>query len=261
MLTGLALVSTVLISLEFTTRLLEPVRSLIGTVVSPVRYVAHSPYFLGSELGEMMATRHMLQERNDLLEQRVLELSQAALVVSNLKRENEQLRDLLGSQARLPDAGLIAELVAVVPTVNTHQIIIDKGVNAAVEVGQAVIDSEGLFGQIVEVEQAQARVLLVTDISHAVPVQINRNGVRSIAAGTGLLDRLELESVPTSADIVQGDLLETSGLGGRFPQGYPVGVVDSVVVEPTASYAHVSVRPAALLDRSRHVLVVTEGRQ
>ena len=112
-----------------------------------------------------------------------------------------------------------------------------------------------------EVEQAQARVLLVTDISHAVPVQINRNGVRSIAAGTGRLDRLELESVPTSADIVQGDLLETSGLGGRFPQGYPVGVVDSVVVEPTASYAQVSVRPAALLDRSRHVLVVTEGRQ
>ena len=258
MLTGLALVSTVLISLEFTTRLLEPMRSLIGTVVSPVRYVAHSPYFLGSE---MMATRHMLQERNDLLEQRVLELSQTALVVSNLKRENEQLRDLLGSQARLPDAGLIAELVAVVPTVNTHQIIIDKGVNAAVEVGQAVIDSEGLFGQIVEVEQAQARVLLVTDISHAVPVQINRNGVRSIAAGTGRLDRLELESVPTSADIVQGDLLETSGLGGRFPRGYPVGVVDSVVVEPTASYAQVSVRPAALLDRSRHVLVVTEGRQ
>ena len=97
MLTGLALVSTVLISLEFTTRLLEPVRSLIGTVVSPVRYVAHSPYFLGSELGEMMATRHMLQERNDLLEQRVLELSQTALVVSNLKRENEQMRCFLAT--------------------------------------------------------------------------------------------------------------------------------------------------------------------
>ena len=126
------------------------------------------------------------------------------------------------------------------------------------QTGQAVIDSEGLFGQIVAVDQLTSRVLLITDASHAVPVQINRNGVRSIAAGTGRMDRLELENVPISADIVQGDLIETSGLGGRFPQGYPVGYVDAMVVEPTASYAQVSVRPAASLDRSRHVLVVME---
>ena len=99
-------------------------------------------------------------------------------------------------------------------------------------------------------------MLQITDASHAVPVQINRNGVRSIAAGTGRLDMLELESVPISADIAQGDLVETSGLGGRFPPGYPVGYVEAVLVEPTASYAQVSVRPTALLDRSRHVLVV-----
>ena len=125
-------------------------------------------------------------------------------------------------------------------------------------IGQAVIDSEGLFGQIVEVDRATSRVLLITDASHAVPVQVNRNGVRSIAAGSGQLDLLVLENVPISADIVQGDLIETSGLGGRFPQGYPVGYVEAVLVEPTASYAEVSVRPTALLDRSRHVLVVLE---
>ncbi len=259
MLTGLALVSAVLISLELTTALLEPVRMAIATVVSPLRYVAQAPYLIGDEVGDVVSTRRMLLERNAELERRLLELSNASQQFLNLQQENAQLRELLGSQARLQDEVLIAELVGVVPTVNTHQIIIDKGFNDGVVIGQAVIDSSGLFGQIVEVDRYSSRVLLIADASHAVPVQINRNGVRSIAAGTGQLDRLELENVPTSADIVQGDLVETSGLGGRFPQGYPVGYVESVVVEPTADYAQVSVRPAALLDRSRHVLVVLES--
>ena len=259
MLTGLALVSGILISLELTTRLLEPVRSAIGTVVSPLKFVARTPYVIGDEVGNVVATRQMLLERNAVLEQQVLELSNISLQFLNLKQENQQLRELLGSQSRLPDAVLIAELVGVVPTANTFQIIIDKGINAGVKPGQAVIDSEGLFGQIVEVDQLTSRVLLISDASHAVPVQINRNGVRSIAAGTGSIDRLVLENVPISADIVQGDLVETSGLGGRFPQGYPVGYVDAMLVEPTASYAQVSVRPTALLDRSRYVLVVMEG--
>jgi len=261
LLAGLALVSAILISLELTTRLLEPVRSVIATVVSPLRFIAQSPYRIGDEVGDVVATRQMLLERNELLERQVLELSNSSLQLLNLKQENQQLRELLGSQARVADKVLIAELVGVVPTVNTHQIIIDKGVNAGVRLGQAVIDSEGLFGQIVEVDQLTARVLLITDVSHAVPVQINRNGLRSIAAGTGRMDRLGLENVPISADIVQGDLVETSGLGGRFPQGYPVGYVDAMVVEPTASYAQVSVRPTALLDRSRHVLVVMEDSE
>lgn len=174
----------------------------------------------------------------------------------NLLRENEKLRELLGSQARVPDEVLIAELIGVVPVVDAHQVVIDKGADAGITVGQAVIDSAGLFGQIVEVDGYTSRVLLITDKDHAVPVQINRNGLRSIAAGTGRIDRLELENVPITADIVQGDLVETSGLGGRFPQGYPVGYVDTVVAEPTASYAEVIVRPTAQLDRSRYVLVI-----
>ena len=113
-----------------------------------------------------------------------------------------------------------------------------------------------MFGQIVEVADFTSRVLLLSDADQAVPVQINRNGVRSIAGGTGRLDVLELENVPISADIIEGDLVETSGLGGRFPAGYPVGLVQSVVVEQTSTYAQVLVRPSALLDRSQHVLVI-----
>jgi len=242
--------------LDSRTRFLEPVRGTIGTFMSPVQLIAETPYFLSDTAGDLFATRTGMLERNAELNRKILELSQISQQYLALKTENERLRELLGSQARIPAQVLIAELVAVIPAPNTHQIIIDKGAADDVRVGQAVIDATGLFGQIVEVELYSSRVLLITDVTHAVPVQVNRNGVRSIAGGTGRLDRLELENVPVTADIREGDLLETSGLGGRFPPGYPVGIVDSVVVEPTSLFAMVSVRPNAALDRSRHVLVV-----
>ncbi|MEZ5558756.1 MAG: rod shape-determining protein MreC [Pseudomonadales bacterium] len=256
LLAGLVLVSLICIVLETTTRLLEPVRSALGSLVTPIVMVAETPYLLGGALGELLSSRSDLLEENAELRERLLELSQISQQYLALRTENAQLRELLGSRAQLPAQVLIAELIGVVPTPVTHQVIIDKGRNAGVSNGQAVIDAEGLFGQVVEVDEFSSRVLLITDADHAVPVQINRNGVRSIAGGTGQLDRLELENVPVTADIREGDLVETSGLGGRFPRGYPVGVVDSVRIEPTAPFAAVSVRPSARLDRSRHVLLV-----
>ena len=245
-----------LVSLEITTRLLQPVRSVIGSVLSPIQFIAESPYLLGGEIGEVVSTQESLLKRNETLQRRVLELSQVSQQFLALKTENDRLRELLGSRARLPAEVLIAELVGLVPAPNTQQILIDKGADAGVQIGQAVIDAEGLFGQVVEVSEYISRVLLITDVTHAVPVEVNRNGVRSIAAGTGRIDRLELENLPATTDIREGDLLMSSGLGGRFPRGYPVGTVQSVLVDATRSFAFVSVKPSALLDRSRHVLVV-----
>lgn len=260
MLVGLGLLSALLITVESSTRLLDPVRGFIAGLVSPIYVVAESPYLLTDAVTDVMATREQLQERNRVLERQILELSQVSQQYVALKAENDRLRALLGSQGRLPYEVLIAELVGVVPDPNTFQVIIDKGAEAGIELGQAVLDAQGLFGQVVEVARFTSRVLLVTDADHAVPVRVNRNGVRSIAGGTGDIDSLVLENVSISADIVEGDLIETSGLGGRFPPGYPVGVVTSVVVEATSAYAQVLLRPAALLDRSRHVLVIFAPR-
>ena len=130
------------------------------------------------------------------------------------------------------------------------------GADAGLVAGQAVLDAQGLIGQVISVAAFTSRVLVLTDPNHAVPVQINRNGIRSIAGGTGSLGEVVLENVPTSADIQEGDLVETSGLAGRFPAGYPVGGVTSVLVEPTSAYAQVAVEPLAQLDRTRHVLVI-----
>ena len=209
----------------------------------------------------MAVTHTTLSQRNADLEAQLLEMSEVSQRFRALRTENERLRQLLGSRSRLPQQVLIAELIGVIPTVNTFQVILDKGTDAGVRIGQAVIDAQGLFGQVIAADAFTSRVLLVVDETHAVPVEVNRNGVRSVAAGTGILDRLVLEFVPITADIRQGDLLVTSGLGGRFPRGYPVGTVESVVVESVSSFAEVVVRPAAYLDRSRHVLVVFEPEQ
>lgn len=225
-------------------------------VVAPLVFVAEIPYLISDEVGDVVSTREGLIERNAALERRVLELSQVSQQFMALKAENERLRALLGSRARLPAEVLISEIVGVVPAPGTHQVMLDKGAGDDVRIGDAVIDAHGLFGQVVDVGSFTSRVMLVTDANHAVPVQVNRNGVRSIAGGTGRLDVLQLENVAVTADIREGDLLETSGLGGRFPPGYPVGYVDAVLIEPTAAFASVSVRPLAELDRSRHVLVV-----
>ncbi len=253
--------SAVLVSLEISTGLLKPTRAVLETIVSPIYIVAESPYLLGGELSEQLSSHAGLREQNTELRRQILELSHVSQQFLALKSENDHLRQLLGSQARLPHEVLIAEVVGVIPRPLSFQLVIDKGADAGLSEGQAVLDAQGLIGQIISVSSYTSRVLLVTDPDHAVPVQNNRNGIRSIAGGTGDLGGLVLESVPISADIVEGDLLETSGLAGRFPSGYPVGRVSSVVVEPTSAYAQVVVIPSANLDRTRHVLVIFDQRQ
>jgi rod shape-determining protein MreC len=255
---ALGIVSILLLAIDVNSRLLDPARSILATLISPIYIIAESPYRMGREASRTLATRESLIEANARLEQENLQLAQRAQQFVALREENARLRALLGSRQRLGAEVLVAELVGVIPSPNTFQVEIDKGSAAGVFVGQAVIDADGLFGQVVEVARFTSRVMLLVDAAHAVPVQVNRNDIRSIAAGTGRMDRLELEYVPITADIREGDLLVSSGLGGHFPRGYPVGEVVAVVVDPTLPYAQVTARPLAALDRSRHVLLVYE---
>jgi rod shape-determining protein MreC len=135
-------------------------------------------------------------------------------------------------------------------------VLVDKGASQGIFVGQAVLDSGGVFGQVARIEQYTSEVILVSDPTHAIPVQINRTGLRTVAVGTGDTSRLKLPYLPTSADVEVGDLLVTSGLGGGFPVGYPVGTVSRVRRDPAQSLAEVEVRPAAALDRSRELMFV-----
>ena len=174
----------------------------------------------------------------------------------SLEAENVRLRELLNSSALVGDSVLVAELINVSPSPLHHQIVVNKGKSDGLYVGQPVIDSLGLMGQIIEVGPLSSRALLITDASHALPVQINRNGVRSIAEGVGLFHEMQLRHVAATTDIRVGDLLVSSGLGQRFPVGYPVAVVTEVTIDPGLSFATVKAAPKAALNRSRYVLLV-----
>lgn len=235
---------------------MRPIRGYLETLTGPVYLIAESPYLLAQGVDSVFTTQDTLRSDNARLERRIMELSHVSQQFVALQAENERLRELLGSRARLPDEVMIVEVVGVVPSPQSDELIIDQGTDAGLQVGQAVLDASGLVGQIVSVGTFTSRVLVLTDPDHAVPVEVNRNSVRSIAGGSGSNGVLLLENVPINADIVEGDLLQTSGLGGRFPPGYPVGTVSSVTVEATSAYAEVIVQPTAELDRLRHVLVI-----
>ena len=147
-------------------------------------------------------------------------------------------------------------MVGVSPDPFSHEVIINKGLSDGVSPGQAILDGHGLMGQVVQASQITSRVLLVSDSSHAVPVEVVRNGLRAILLGTGDRDALELVHVPDTADIREGDLLVSSGLGGRFPRGYPVAEVSRITKEPGEPFVSIQATPKAQLNQSRLVLAV-----
>jgi rod shape-determining protein MreC len=167
-----------------------------------------------------------------------------------------RLRELLDSSIKIHDRVLIAEVLRVEMDPLKRQIIINKGTRHHAFIGQTIIDALGVVGQIIHVSPLTSTVMLITNPDHAIPVQVNRNGLRTIALGTGSIDRLDLPHIPNNADIRVGDLLVTSGLGGRFPPGYPVADVTVVEQDPGNTFSNVAAQARAALDRSREVLLV-----
>lgn len=235
---------------------LDGTRSLLNNLAAPVYWLADTPTRISDWGDTHIRSRGQLLEDNDKLRTENLLLSGRSQQIAALMAENTRLRALLNSTALLRNDVLVAELIGVSPDPVRHQMILNKGAVDGVYVGQALIDEEGLLGQVVEVSEMSSRVLLITDATHAVPVQVNRNGVRAIAEGTGALGSLEILHVAATTDIEEGDLLVSSGLGGRFPVGYPVAVVSKVVRDPGRAFAIVAASPVAELDKSRHVLLV-----
>lgn len=232
---------------------------MLSAVTFPFYWVSDLPSRLVNWGEDNTVSRAELLEDNSRLRSEALLLEAQVQQMASLRAENVRLRALLNSSALLQDNVLVAELVGISPDPARHLVVLDKGSSVGVYLGQPLIDANGLMGQVVEVASNSARVLLITDATHAIPVQVNRNGVRAIAEGIGRLDRLELRHVASTEDIAVGDLLVSSGLGGRFPEGYPVATVTEVEIDPGQPFARVTAKPSAALNRSRHVLLVFTG--
>lgn len=230
--------------------------SRVAGAATPVYWLAGLPGRVWGWGDDLFASRAALREENTRLLARNLVLAGKVQKLASLEAEIQRLRQLLNSSTLVGESVLIAELVAVSSDPQRQWVAVDKDASQGVFVGQPVIDAHGLVGQVVQVTPGYSRILLITDATHALPVQINRNGVRTIAEGTGRIDQLALRHVAATTDIVVGDLLVSSGLGGVFPAGYPVAVVTEITEDPGQPFLIVKAQPSAQLDRSRHLLLV-----
>ncbi|AGI22943.1 rod shape-determining protein MreC [Pseudomonas sp. ATCC 13867] len=257
----LAVLSVALMVVDARFDYLKPVRSQMGLVLSPFYGIADFPVRAWEGVRDQFTSRSELLAENERLKAEQLLMQRRLQKLATLTEQNVRLRELLNSSALVDDKVLVGELIGVDPNPFTQRILIDKGEKDGVFQGQPVLDASGLMGQVVEVMPYTARVLLLTDTTHSIPVQVNRNGLRAIAVGTGNPERLELRYVADTADIKEGDLLVSSGLGQRFPAGYPVATVKEVLHDTGAPFATIRAVPTAKMNRSRYVLLVfTDSR-
>lgn len=235
---------------------LQPVRSALSIVTHPLILLADFPTSIAQWLSETTTDHQSMLEQNRQLQKEKILLQAKLQKFQSLEAENLRLRNLLDSSFKVGERVLIAELSAVELDPYRQQIVINKGTRSDVFVGQPVLDAHAVMGQVISTSPFNSSVLLITDASHALPVQVSRNGLRTVAVGTGETNRLSLPFLPRNADIRPGDTLETSGLGGVFPPGYPVAMVEEVFQEAGQHFASINATPLAHLDRSREVLLV-----
>jgi rod shape-determining protein MreC len=248
--------SVVLMTMDHRHQHIESLRAGLSMVIYPLQVIVELPDAAYGWFSETLATRRHLQEENASLRTQNLMLKAQTQKLQSLEVENIRLRELLDSSFQVGQKILVAELLSANLDPYQHQILINKGEIDKVYQGQPLLDANGVMGQVIHVGPYTSTALLITDTSHAIPVQVNRNGIRTIAIGSGTINRLDLPYLPNNADVRPGDLLTTSGLGGKFPPGYPVAVVEAVVHDPGQTFARVTATPTARLDRSREVLLV-----
>jgi rod shape-determining protein MreC len=236
----------------------ETARGYLQSIVSPLQYVANAPKQIMNWASTNIVTRRQLMNENQDFRENELFFHEQAMQLNIVRLENERLRSLLASPVRNEIKKMFAEILSVDSDPYSHQVVINRGANDGVYEGQPVLDEKGIVGQILHVGSSSSRVLLISDISHAIPVRVQRNGLRLIASGSGQIDRLVHNFVPHSADIKKGDLLVTSGLGGKYPEGYPVALVVLVRADESREFDTIYSEPVAQIDRLRYMLLLSK---
>ena len=254
---ALALLSMIMMLADSRFSYLSQVRFYASYLVTPLHWLADTPRSISDSVNNNFQSRSYLIGENQRLKEQQLTLQFRLQKQEHLEAENQRLNELLNASSIVDERGVLAQVTGESPDPFIKRVLINKGSSDGVFVGQPVLDAYGLMGQVIEVEPFTSWVLMITDPQHSTPIQVNRNGNRAIASGTqDSLHRLVLNNISDTFDVREDDVLVTSGFGGRFPAGYPVGVVSSVVHDPGEPFATVTIEPTAQLDRSRNVLLV-----
>jgi rod shape-determining protein MreC len=247
--------SIALLVTEHRSTQLDTLRMSLSYLVDPLKYAVDLPSAIIRQTSESLGSYASLVSENASLRDEQLVRQTQLLKLDALEKENVRLRALLENSFKLGEQVLIAELLSINTDPYEHILVVNKGTNFGVHEQQPVLDANGVVGQVFRALPLTSEIMLITDPNHAIPVQINRNGLLTIAVGSGQLNQLNLPFLPRNADIRPGDLLITSGLGGTFPQGYPVAVVDEFTSQPNKS-ANITATPKSLLDRNRELMIV-----
>lgn len=240
---------------------LSSVRGAMTLFLSPLQYTVDYPVRLFGWLSALVSTKKALIDENMQLryQQTILDAKLQKLLV--IRHENSQLKQLLSASTTENDRAMAAEILAVDTTSARQLVVLNKGKRDGVFVGQPVLDAKGVTGQVIDVGMMTSTVMLISDSKSAVPVRNDRTGERAILVGTNSMNSLSLINLPKSSSIAKGDLLVTSGLGRRYPEGYPVGIVDRIHALPGDDFIKVTVTPVALINRSRLVLLIWPDKE
>jgi len=235
---------------------LETLRSGLSNLIYPLRYTINIPGEFIQWIDQSITSHNDLINENRSLKQEHLLYQVRLQKMNTMELENQRLRKLLGTPRKASERVLIAEIFSVDQDPYKRLITINKDDDNGAYVGQAIIDAYGIMGQIIHVEASASTVMLISDSNHAIPIQINRTGLRGTVFGTGDSSRLELRFIPHNAEIKVGDVVTSSGLGGRFPPNYPVGVISNIERPAGETFASIDIEPTAKLDQTREVLML-----
>ena len=255
----LAVLSVAMMFLDHRQGHMENVRRALSVAVYPIRVLVDMPSTLFGWTRETVSERNRLVAENRSLRMESLRQRARLQQFAALEAENERLRALMSSPAKLADRMQVAEILEVDLDPYRHRIALNRGEQAGVYLGQALLDADGIVGQIIRVSPLGSEAILISDPSHATPVELTRNNLRTVALGVGDVSRMDLPFLPNSADVRVGDMLVSSGLGDAFPHGYPVARVSRVERRPGEPFARIEAEPTAALNQSRQVLLVWKG--
>ena len=252
------ILSSGMMYLDFQGNYTDRLRSYLSVTLLPIQVAANAPKKIINNLKNKLNDRESILTENQLLKKENIQLYSKVQQTYKLEAENKRLFELLKAKPEDGKNFIFADIIAVNQDNDKHQIIINKGSMDGIELGAAIADSKGIIGHIVRDQVLASEVLLISDPEHGIPIEIARNGLRAIAIGIGSYDEIILNNLPNNSDIKINDVLITSGLGGRYPEGYPVAIISNIERVKGDSYLSIGAKPIANLKNINEVLVIQD---
>ena len=231
-------------------------RSYISASLYPIQYLINLPNNLQKSLSANFLNREEIISQNQQLKEENLNLKSQMQQIYRLESENKRLYKLINSKPKTENTYLFADIVSTSKILNKHQILINRGSRNGIKLGSSIVNADGIVGHVIRDQIFASEVLLISDLEHAIPVEIVRTGLRSIAIGTGEFNKLRINTLPTNSNLQKDDIIITSGLGGRYPEGFPVGTITEISREVGSPFLEVEVLPFANLKTINEVWVI-----